>query len=563
MEKLKEIGTNWRVILIAVLVVLSLWLIFFDGASFGPTNEGAAIRGIVRDSAADVAGFIGADANVRPLSREVITAVDGQIVSSAADFYALVSDVQINDSVVIRTNQRTLEVVVQPEIITLNETEIIFEDVFNETTNTTEQVSREVPRTEFGGPAELGFIVYDAPTTNIRQGLDLQGGTRILLSPEDEITPDDFETIRTNLEQRLNVFGLSDLSVTVVQNIQFQPEFIMIEIAGSTVRDVEELVLSQGRFEGKVGNVTVFTGDDRDITLKRGPAESGIQSCSRAEEGVFCSFFFNVRLSTEAARRQAAATQDLEIISSGTDSYLSEDLDLYLDGTLVDSLRISSNLRGRELYDVMITGSGEGLTQREAQEDAVQNMRVLRSVIETGSLPSTLEIIKADSISPLLGRNFLINALIVALGIIIAVGVILLFVYRKPVIIIPMMLSLVVEVILILGSSILINWTLDLAAIAGILLIMGTGIDHLIVITDGVLKRTAMKEVFETWKSRLKKALYIIIGAYLTTVVAMLPLMAAGAGLLRGFAITTIIGLTFGVFITRPAYAKVIEVLLQ
>ena len=53
------------------------------------------------------------------------------------------------------------------------------------------------------------------------------------------------------------------------------------------------------------------------------------------------------------------------------------------------------------------------------------------------------------------------------------------------------------------------------------------------------------------------------MGAYFTTVVAMLPLLAAGAGLLRGFAIVTIAGVTFGVFITRPAYAKIVETLLK
>jgi len=40
-------------------------------------------------------------------------------------------------------------------------------------------------------------------------------------------------------------------------------------------------------------------------------------------------------------------------------------------------------------------------------------------------------------------------------------------------------------------------------------------------------------------------------------------LLMAGAGLLKGFALTTIIGTSIGVFISRPAYAKTIEVLLK
>ena len=39
----------------------------------------------------------------------------------------------------------------------------------------------------------------------------------------------------------------------------------------------------------------------------------------------------------------------------------------------------------------------------------------------------------------------------------------------------------------------------------------------------------------------------------------MIPLWNAGAGLIRGFAVTTIVGVTIGVFLTRPAFAVVIE----
>jgi preprotein translocase subunit SecD len=41
--------------------------------------------------------------------------------------------------------------------------------------------------------------------------------------------------------------------------------------------------------------------------------------------------------------------------------------------------------------------------------------------------------------------------------------------------------------------------------------------------------------------------------------VALIPLLWAGAGLLKGFAITTIIGITIGVLITRPAFAEMVK----
>ena len=43
----------------------------------------------------------------------------------------------------------------------------------------------------------------------------------------------------------------------------------------------------------------------------------------------------------------------------------------------------------------------------------------------------------------------------------------------------------------------------------------------------------------------------------------MLPLLRAGAGLLTGFAIVTIIGVTVGILITRPAFAVVLKSLME
>mgnify|MGYP001951727583 CR=1 FL=1 len=64
-------------------------------------------------------------------------------------------------------------------------------------------------------------------------------------------------------------------------------------------------------------------------------------------------------------------------------------------------------------------------------------------------------------------------------------------------------------------------------------------------------------------KKRIKNAMFIVMGAYLTTVAGMVPLWFAGAGLLKGFAITSLLGASIGVFISRPVFARVIEILLK
>ena len=104
----------------------------------------------------------------------------------------------------------------------------------------------------------------------------------------------------------------------------------------------------------------------------------------------------------------------------------------------------------------------------------------------------------------------------------------------------------------------MIRWNVDLPSIAGILATIGTGVDQQIVILDEARtgRHTSIKQ-------RMKRAFAIILGAYFTALVALLPLLWAGAGLLKGFAVTTIIGITIGVLITRPAFAAIIEILLK
>jgi preprotein translocase subunit SecD len=149
--------------------------------------------------------------------------------------------------------------------------------------------------------------------------------------------------------------------------------------------------------------------------------------------------------------------------------------------------------------------------------------------------------------------------LFIGLIALIAVASIIYIKYRKVELTVTIILTLMSEIVLILGFAAFFKWQLDLAAVAGILLVIGTGIDHLIIITDEMLNGTRSKNV----KGRIKDAMSIVLGAYVTTLAGMLPLFNAGAGLLKGFAFTTIVGVSAGVLIARPAFASVLETLFD
>ncbi len=530
-RKAKKIFTNVRVIVLLIALVLAIFSI-----NPHPNAEGVAIRNVIQNSSASLAGIESPKATTRPVARERITAINNKPIKDTEDYFNIISQLAKNQTITLRTNKEAYK-------LTTGE-----------------------------APVDLGIMIYDAPKNNIKKGLELQGGTRVLLQPEEKLDDITLDDLILNMGQRLNVYGLSDIVIRKASDLPVYlggtgKQFIIVEIAGANEEEVRDLLAKQGKFEAKVGNETVFLGGSDITYVCRSANCAGIdpnRGCNQNGDQWFCRFRFAIALDPKAAERQAEATSKLDIIAAeegSSQQYLSEKLVLFLDDVQVDELNIGADLKGRAVTDIEISGSGEGISQNEAVFNALKNMKKLQTLLITGSLPVKLNIVKTDAVSPVVGGEFVKNALLVGLLALLSVAIVVFIRYRKLKVTIPMALTSIFEVILLLGLASLINWNLDLAAIAGIIIAVGTGIDHQIVITDEALSGE-VSQIFD-WKKRFKRAFFIIMASYFTTVVAMLPLMRAGAGLLKGFAITTIMGVSIGVFITRPAFAAIIEILLK
>jgi len=571
-RRIKKIFTNVRVMVLLIFLLLAIVAIHPN-----PWNKGVTIRNIISNSSASLSGIESPRPAQPPMSREIIIALNNVPITTVEDYYDFVSGLDVNRTIQIKTNKGFYKLTTKEKTETseLNETiNKTIEEVIelNETINgTVTRINKtvikviEVPKTKTIslGMEDIGLRVYEASLTNIRKGLDLQGGTRVLLQPEEKVTKSELDILIDNIKERLNVYGLSDIVVRSSGDLSGN-QYILVEIAGANEEEVKELLAKQGKFEAKIKNESVFKGG-KDVTYVCRSADcAGIdptQPCGTIDGNWMCRFRFSITLSPDAAKRQAEATKDLEIVTENKQPFLSEKLILFLDDKNVDELNIGADLKGKAVTDIQISGSGVGLTQQEAVFNALTNMKRLQTILITGSLPIKLNIMKTDNISPILGEEFVNNALFIGLIAILSVCVVVFVRYRKIKISVPVLITILSEVIILLGIAALIGWNLDLAAIAGIIIVVGTGVDHQIVITDEIL-RGDISRIFN-WKERIKSAFFIIMAAYFTTVVAMTPLVFAGAGLLKGFAITTIIGVSVGVFVTRPAFAAIVELLLK
>lgn len=485
-------------------------------------TDGVVIKSVEQNSTANIAGIQNPAQNLPLTKLERILFIDNKPINSLEEYGNEIIKLNPDDIVRIRTDRTEYVLLIKNE--------------------------------------SIGISIDKVQGSNIRKGLDLQGGTRVLLQPETKITDVERNDLISVMENRLNTYGLSDLKIKKADDL-LGNKYILVEIAGVTKQEVRELIESQGKFEAKIGNGVVFEGGKKDITFvcRNDGTCSGIRNCNQVQNGYLCEFDFSISLSADAAKKHAELTRNLDINISQGNQYLSKTLDLYIDGILVDTLLIGASLKGQEVTQISISGPGVGAIQEEAIQNGLKQMNKLQTILITGSFPTKLNIVKIDSISAILGAQFTRSAILLGLISIAVVALIVYLRYRSLKISIPMVFTMLSELTILLGLAAIFRYNLDLAAIAGIIAAIGTGIDDQIVIADEVLSKEA--ELSYKWKQKIKRAFFIIMAAYAAGVASMLPLLRAGAGLLTGFALSTIAGISIGVFITRPAYAAIIEIL--
>lgn len=491
--------------------------------------------------------------------------------------------------------------------------------------------------------------------TNINKGLDLSGGTRVLLSvQEDNVSTETVEQIKNILERRVSAFGLTQTSVRTVQ--LGGETMIQMEIASTNQTQLQQLVSQEGKFEARLP-ITVEDGlnfslqdtyefqyQDEKVTVDGNTYSPGdsftlentrfyyinntdsganlhvvayngeqveqvLTSDSRVTGGSGnFQFSFPVIITSDAAENVQNVASNYPTTTAQGQPYLGElsgsgipaQLMLYVDEESQSSLNVGAVFKQQTITQPSINGGGE--TAAKARQD----MKELQAILQSGRLPAPIQIDNISTISSSLGGQFMTAAIISIIASLIAVGGLIYLRYDDPRLVLPIVVTGASEVYILLGVFFSTFITLDLASIAGIVAAVGTGVDDQIIITD-----ESGRDKIRDWSKRLKRAFFVIFTSAASTIGAMMPIVspslsnlaigAAGIGLIgydlytnktkphhlllgalavavsavaftldpsafalqsvRGFAITTILGVLVGITITRPAYAKFLEYL--
>ena len=366
----------------------------------------------------------------------------------------------------------------------------------------------------------IGIDVIDLDMTNLEFGLDIKGGTRILLKPKENASSQMLEQIIATLQTRANIYGLKEIRFIPVKGLGGN-YFVQIEAAGLGREVVDELLSKQGNFEAKIvkpvyldngkgifdlgenkytieylgnetirlANMTIHTNEtfnlddiefefvnvtaDENTLIFMGTAYRGddiqlvytdAQHSGLIPRKNYFEFYFGILVSEEGAKRFAKITSGIPSqldLNSGEYYLRDSKILLYLDKQLVSGLRIASTLGGKVYTTPQITGG------RETRDDALQEKLRLQTILRSGALPVSLETVSVGVISPNLGRGFIASAIVAAALAALVVVMITFVRYRSLRVAIPLILTGLSEVIIILGVAATNDWFIWMGALFG------------------------------------------------------------------------------------------------
>lgn len=206
---------------------------------------------------------------------------------------------------------------------------------------------------------------------------------------------------------------------------------------------------------------------------------------------------------------------------------------IILDGTVYSAPVIREKIAGG---NAQISGS---FTMEEARDLAI--------VLKAGALPAPVKMLQNVTVGPSLGRDSIEAGKTAGLIGAILVVVFMVIYYRLAGVIAD--LALVLNILLLLGAMAMLEATLTLPGIAGIILAIGMAVD------SNVLMFERMREELRAGKtpraavdSGYDKAFWTIFDSHVTTLITAVVLFQFGTGPIKGFAVTLSFGVAINLF---------------
>lgn len=186
----------------------------------------------------------------------------------------------------------------------------------------------------------------------------------------------------------------------------------------------------------------------------------------------------------------------------------------------------------------------------------------LALTLKSGALPARLEYLEERTVGPSLGADSIASGVRASVGGLVFVILFMLVYYRGAGI--NAVVALLLNMTLTLAALIVLDATLTLPGIAGLILGIGMAVDSNVLIFERMREEIkAGKLVSKAVELGFDRAFITIIDTHVTTIIAAIILYLYGSGPIRGFAVTLILGLIINlfsaVFVSRTIFLWILE----
>lgn len=417
-----------------------------------------------------------------------------------------------------------------------------------------------------------GLAAVYATDTTPKLGLDLAGGTSVILKAPDGTSSDQLDQAVNVMRKRIEALG--NVQEPVIQvagsnNIVVQLPGVTdreraLEAIGSTGQLSFRPVLNDGVF-GPVGEPIDASDDDptAPATLANlDPLEGPLE--------VDAAFALGGDITDATAVFQLGWAVSLDFTRDGDDKFAAATREaasyplgdprrrfaIVLDGTVISAPQVAADV------DPNVGISGGAQITMGSVDNAEQEARDLEIVLKFGALPIVLEQEQIKSVSASLGRDSLDAGLIAGFGGLALVAVAMVFYYRILGLITVLGLSifgsLVVGSYSVLGASQ--GLTLTLAGVAGIIVSVGITSDSYIVYFERIKEEIRHgRTVEDAVGEGFSRAFQTILTADTVSFTGAILLWFLAIGPVKGFALAlglaTLIDVFVAFFFTRNAVA--------
>jgi preprotein translocase subunit SecD len=366
------------------------------------------------------------------------------------------------------------------------------------------------------------------------------------------------------IERRVNELGVAE---PIVAPHGTAADQILVQLPGvSDVNRAKEIIRSTALLELKIVEEAPAPTREALLQSHNGVVPPSMEVVSGVSEqpGVGTVFYLvrkvagitgrdlrNARASLDENNRPAVSfslnNEGATKFGRVTQENIGRQLAIVLDGRVQSAPVIESRItdEGR------ITGT---FTQQEVAD--------LSLVLRSGALPASLTYLEERTVGPTLGADSVRAGVTASLTGLALVALFMLVYYKLAGI--NAILSVVLNLVILLGFMSYIDATMTLPGVAGFILTIGMGVDSNVLIFERIKEELASgKGVRQAVAAGFDRVLLTILDTHVASLIAAAFLFQFGTGPIRGFATTLFFGLMSNVFTAVFASRTLFEFILS